>query len=85
MKAIFFIKKFNSVSEIFLKNKIFLVFELHVSAVFCELFERIRDGSYDKVVHLNAESSSRTCTRRASQGLSNQSRTNADNISRTFS
>ena len=75
VRAIFFIKKLNSVSEIFLKNKIFSVFEQNVSVVFCELFIRIRDGSYDNVVNLNAQVSNRICTRRASQGLLNPPRT----------
>ena len=72
--AIFFIENFNSVSENFLKNKIFSVFEQHVSVVLCELFKRLGDGSYDNVVHLNAEVSSRICTRRAHQGLLNPPR-----------
>ena len=74
VRAIFFLKKFNSVSEIFLKHKIFSVFELHASAVFCELFKRIRDGSYDNVAHPIAQVSGRVSTGRASQGILNPPR-----------
>ena len=64
--------KFNSASEMFFKNKIFPVFELHISAVFCEFFNRIGDFSYDNVVHLNAQFSNKQCTRRAFQGHLNR-------------
>ena len=66
-----FIKKFNSVSEIFLIEKIFSVFDLYayISAVFFELFERIREVSHDIVAHIIAQNSCKLGTRKASRTI----------------